>query len=74
MVIESWSADQAEDTTMETTFTLTFKQMRFIQTITNKGKLLGRAAAQASETENKATQTGGSAALNLGKTVGVITP
>jgi hypothetical protein len=71
MVIESWSADQAEDTTMETTFTLTFKQMRFIQTITNKGRLLGRNAAQAAEPDNKATQTGGSVLLNIGQGLGV---
>jgi hypothetical protein len=72
MVIESFSADQAEDTQLETTFTLTFKQMRFISTVTNTGKLIGRVAAQAAIPDNKGAQAGGSALLNLGQGVGVI--
>lgn len=71
MVIESWSADQSEETTMETTFTLTFKQMRFIQTITNTGKLLGRIAEQASSAKEVGLAgKGGSVLLGIGKAVG----
>lgn len=72
MVIESWSADQSEETTMETTFTLTFKQMRFIQTTTNKGKLIGRVAAQSSTPDNKGSvEPSSSVLLNIGKGVGL---
>lgn len=71
MVIESFSADQSEETTMETTFTLTFKQMRFIQTITNTGKLLGRIAEQASTAKEVGLAgKGDSVLLGIGKAVG----
>lgn len=58
MAIESWSADQDADSLMETTFTLSFKEMRFIGTTTNTGSLVGRIAAQKSATNNTATQSG----------------
>lgn len=58
MAIENWSADQDADSIMETTFTLTFKQMRFIGTETNAGKLVGRIAAQKGAAVNKGIQAG----------------
>ena len=58
MAIESWSADQDADSIMETTFTLNFKQMRFIKTITNTGTLVGRIAAQIPGINNAGAQTG----------------
>lgn len=64
MAIESWSADQNADTTMETTFTITLKQMRFVETNTFAGSLLGRIGAQKSGTVNKGTQKGSSAAAS----------
>lgn len=71
MIIESWSADQAEDTIMETTFTITFKEMRFISTTTNVGNLVGRAVAQAAPTDDKGLSgRGASAAFNIKESIG----
>jgi hypothetical protein len=53
MMIENWSADQGEESIYESTFTLTFKEMRFISTTTNTGKLVGRVKAQKAATQDK---------------------
>lgn len=67
MIIESWTADQGEDSMLETTFTLNFKQLRFIGTETNTGQLNGRIAQQASPvTQTGDTGGGASALINLG--------
>jgi hypothetical protein len=58
MAIESWSADQDADSLMETTFTLSFKEMRFVGTTTNAGKLVGRIAEKLNPTSNQGTQGG----------------
>jgi hypothetical protein len=75
MAIESWTADQDVDSIMETTFTLNFKQMRFIKTVTNAGSLLGRIAAQIPGINNSGNQNGqpkGSIAVETLKGFGVI--
>jgi len=46
MIIESWSAEQGEESIYESTFTLNFKQMRFVSTSINTGKLFGRVKEQ----------------------------
>lgn len=67
MIIESWTADQGEDSMLETTFTLNFKKLRFIGTETNTGQLQGRIAAQASAVTQSGDVGGGASALiNLG--------
>jgi hypothetical protein len=58
MAIESFSADQDAESLMETTFTISFKQMRFVGTTTNIGSLVGRIAAQKSGIVNKGLQSG----------------
>lgn len=58
MVIESISVDQDETTTMETTFTVTFKQMRFVEVKSVEAKMVGRTAAQISSPTNRGTQRG----------------
>jgi hypothetical protein len=58
MAIESWSADQDAESIMETTFTLSFKQMRFIGTTTNTGKLVGRIAAMKGDINNSGPTNG----------------
>lgn len=58
MAIESFSADQDAESVMESTFTISFKQMRFIGTTVNLGSLVGRIAAQKSQTVNKGLQSG----------------
>jgi hypothetical protein len=58
MVIESFAADQDKETTEETTFTLTFKQVRFVSTTVNTGTLLGRIKEQISEPLNQGIQAG----------------
>lgn len=77
MAIESWSADQDAETLMETTFTLTFKQMRFIGTTTNTGSLVGRIAAQKGDIIKTGSTNGkdsGSYGVTLAKKLGVISP
>jgi hypothetical protein len=49
MIIESISADQDNTTTTESTFTITFKQLRVVGTKTNVGLLTGRIKEQAGE-------------------------
>jgi hypothetical protein len=53
MMIENWTAEQSEESIYETTFTLTFKEMRFIGTETNTGTLEGRIAAQKEKPQDK---------------------
>lgn len=53
MMIENWTADQSEESIYETTFTLTFKEMRFIGTETNVGTLVGRVEAQKAAPQDK---------------------
>jgi hypothetical protein len=53
MMIENWTADQTEESIYETTFTLTFKEMRFIGTETNTGTLVGRIEAQKAAPQDK---------------------
>ena len=71
MVIESISADQDESTTMETTFTVTMKQMRFVDIATFTGSQIGRVEAQKSAVKNKGKQTGKTVnrATSMGKMV-----
>lgn len=56
MAIENFTADQDESNVMETTFTITFKEMRFVSTKTFEGKLFGRIAEQAAPVTAKGTQ------------------
>jgi hypothetical protein len=58
MVIEQFAADQDQNSTEETTFTITFKQVKFVETKSNVGTLKGRIAEQASKILNKGVQTG----------------
>ena len=59
MAIESWTADQDEVTNMETLFTLNFKEMRFINTTTNTGKLYNKLTkSQQAKPLNKGRQGG----------------
>ena len=48
MIIESFTADQDGTTLNESTFTVSFKQLRFAYTVQNYGNLVGRASDQAS--------------------------
>lgn len=60
MAIESLSPSQGEDSKSRTDFSITFKKLRFAQSVTvNIGNLAGRAAAQQSPTtqQSKATTT-----------------
>lgn len=64
MAIESLSPSQGEDTKYKTDFSITFKKLRFAQSVTvNIGNLAGRSAAQKSPTtqQSKATTTNVSA-------------
>lgn len=65
MVIENWSADQDAESMYETTFTLTFKEVRYVGTNTNTGKLVGRNAEQKAEPVNQGTTKGKSGAATL---------
>lgn len=68
MLLENWSADQDEESIYETTYTLTFKQLRFVGTTVNTGNLSGRNGAQLSKAVDKGAQSGNvSAAANLYK-------
>ena len=67
MIIETWSADQASETTTETSFTVTFKQLRIIASETNTGQLKGRIKAQKSDPVNLGKQPGSSALLQTGQ-------
>ena len=64
MIIENWTADQEEASIMETTFSLTFKQIRKIGTTVNVGQLQGRLKQQAAGTLNKGTAGAGSTKLS----------
>lgn len=73
MMIESWTADQDEASIYETTFTLVFKEMRFISTTTNTGQIIGRIKEQKAEAQDKGTQAkGGSIALTGLQKVGAV--
>jgi len=73
MVIESLTADQDDTTLNESTFTVQFKQIRFVSTTAGVGTLSGRAIAQAMSPTNSGTTTGtGSAAVEGYKAVGAI--
>ena len=58
MVIETWSADQDAESQYETNFTLTFKQVRYVGTKTNIGKLAGRIEQQKSSEVDQGTTKG----------------
>ncbi len=58
MVIEQFAADQDIESNDESTFTITFKQVKFVETKTNVGPLMGRIQEQASSILNKGVQTG----------------
>jgi hypothetical protein len=58
MVIENWSADQDAESMYETNFTLTFKQVRYVGTNTNTGKLVGRIKEQKSAPVDQGTTKG----------------
>lgn len=71
MLIENWSADQGEESIYETTFTLTFKQLRLVSTETNKGTLRGRIAQQKASMVDKGKVRGKSIiAATVDKTSG----
>lgn len=70
MAIETWSADQDNTTVNESTFNVTFKQLRIVKTTTNVGQLKGRIEAQKSDSKNLGKQPGSSALLNFGNFVG----
>lgn len=71
MLLESWTADQDESTTMETTFTLNFKQIRLIRTTENVGLLAGRVDAQLAPVTSKGTASTGASAAYKWLTPGV---
>lgn len=58
MAIESFSADQDSESVMESTFTISFKQVRYIGTTVNLGSLIGRIAAQKAPENNQGIQNG----------------
>lgn len=58
MVIESFSAKQDDTNTMETTFTVNFKEIKYIETKIGLSTLIGRIKEQLSPTVNKGTQSG----------------
>lgn len=58
MIIENWSADQDASTIHESSFTLTFKQLRVVSTKTNVGQLVGRVTQQKAPVVNSGTQQG----------------
>ncbi len=58
MIIESFTAAQDETNVMETTFTVNFKEIRYIKTSTGTGTLIGRIKEQAQKTIKKGTQSG----------------
>jgi hypothetical protein len=71
MLIENWTADQGEESIYETTFTLTFKQLRLVSTETNKGTLRGRIAQQKASMVDKGKVRGKSIiAATVDKTSG----
>ena len=75
MAIESWTADQDDTNIYETTFTINFKQMRFVGTETNAGKLTGRVSRQ-KEAVKDAGNTGGNTSFLLkgAQALGVASP
>lgn len=58
MVIESFSAKQDDTNIMETTFTVNFKQIKYIETSIGIGSIIGRIAEQKAPVVNKGTQSG----------------
>lgn len=70
MIIETWSADQNAETVNESSFTVTFKQLKIVASEVNTGQLRGRIKAQKSEPVNLGKQQGSSALLNVGKFLG----
>lgn len=67
MAIESLSFEQDESTKDMTTITVTFKEMRFVETKSLKGELKGRIEAQKAEVSNKGNAKGESVALSFVK-------
>ena len=65
MIIESFTADQSEESTLETTFTVSFKQMRFVGTQVNTGRITGRIEQQKADVKKAGTERGGSTAVGL---------
>jgi hypothetical protein len=65
MVIENWTADQDAESMYETTFTLTFKQVRYVGTTVNIGKLVGRIKEQKSAAVDQGNPRGKSGAATL---------
>lgn len=63
MAIESWTADQDDTNIYETTFTINFKQMRFVGTETNKGKLTGRVEQQKADVKDAGNTDGNTSSL-----------
>jgi len=57
MIIENWSADQDETTTLETTFSVSLKQLRLVGVTQNTGQLTGRIGEQKSAVMEKGTQS-----------------
>ena len=67
MIIENFNANQDEDNTYETTFTLSFKQMRFVGVSVNVGQLTGRIVQQqAPVTKQGDTGKGASTLIDMG--------
>lgn len=64
MLIESFEGTQNEDTTTQSTFSLSFKQISTVSATRNTGKLVGRIAKQAGPVIEKGTEQGASAAVN----------
>jgi hypothetical protein len=58
MLIESFTASQDETNVMETSFTVNFKQIRYIETTTGTGTLIGRIKTQKANIIKKGTQSG----------------
>lgn len=67
MVIETWSADQTEESIYETTFSVTFKELRFVEIARYNEKLTGRIQQQLAPIANKGvtSKENESAASNL---------
>jgi len=64
MAIESWSAEQNEESIYESIFTINFKEMNFIDTETFTGfGVVSRITGQKSSTKNKGTQQGNDASF-----------
>jgi len=64
MAIESWSAEQNEESVYESIFTINFKEMNFIETETMTGfGVISRITGQKSDSKNKGTQQGSEASV-----------